>query len=917
MKINRVTFSAIGPFKGQHTIDFDQLNGDAPYLIDGPTGAGKSTIIDAIVFALYGEVAGSQADVSRMRSDFADPGDETYVELEFTVSSGSYRVRRNPSYMREAKRGGGLTPENSRATLARIQPGGGEEPIASQVGRVAEELKPLLGLSKQQFAQTVVLPQGEFAEFLRANTKQREELLKAIFNTELYTKIADSVKAQAQAAQTAQSTVTAGIKSQLDQLQGQLQLPVELHAQLTDLIEQSLDEQFQAGLDALRPALADAVAEARKEFAAADEAHTAAKAAHNLAKDEATAGQNLAAADAAVARAAAAQADAESRLRAVSAVAAEVGVSTASPAAAGEWAERVAAVAKSLGELKNALEAEATIRRWPARLLELEQGVESAQKAVDDINAEKAVLPAQIAEQREVASKRDGLQAAADDSKAKLNALKLELEAHRAASAQVEKAELAESALASLAVKANAAETEAHAAKTAFIGGQAARLALELVDGEPCPVCGGLEHPRPAVAGGEVPDEQQLEELEREASKAREALTTARAKSELERSRADELQATLPRGESEVAAEEKSTRETHSKLLADLKTAAEAAVRLAELQQRSEQLLTSLTPAEAAVATAIERLANETAAHSDQERLVEKAKGSHPSVAERQQALTELQQALAAMQSAVVVVEGAETQRAEAAAARAKFPDRDGFADVDSAAAAETDAQAALLERSNAEQEAARNLEAFDERRDEMLKLIEQRARRSQDSLELLELARVFNISPGNKMSLNIFVLRQLFDQVLVEANRRFSTLLEGRYRLVTAEATDGDGRGAKGLGIDVEDMVTGKRRAARSLSGGESFCASLALALGLADIVRYNAGGIDIGTLFIDEGFGSLDGTRLDDVMKMLNGLRAAGRTVGLISHVDDMKAQIAEKIEVQAATRERPATLTVTWME
>ena len=191
------------------------------------------------------------------------------------------------------------------------------------------------------------------------------------------------------------------------------------------------------------------------------------------------------------------------------------------------------------------------------------------------------------------------------------------------------------------------------------------------------------------------------------------------------------------------------------------------------------------------------------------------------------------------------------------------------------------------------------------------------RARLGEQGRETVILADLFAAGRGSDVGLHIFVLKALFENVMESANRRLESLLNGRYRLVPSPDDAGDQRSLQGLGVSVEDRMTGKARPARSLSGGETFCASLALALGLSDVVRMNSGGIEIRSLFIDEGFGSLDPAQLDDVMLMLGHLSSDGRRVGLITHVESMKSAIAEQIDIIPATDAHPASLTVTWME
>jgi exonuclease SbcC len=205
----------------------------------------------------------------------------------------------------------------------------------------------------------------------------------------------------------------------------------------------------------------------------------------------------------------------------------------------------------------------------------------------------------------------------------------------------------------------------------------------------------------------------------------------------------------------------------------------------------------------------------------------------------------------------------------------------------------------------------------FTEYHGKIEKVCDQRAALVARNEDLFHVSDVINAGRGTDYGLHIYVLRAMFDTVMALANQRFQSLLNGRFRLVTADDSGDDKRKRLGLGVAVEDALTGKVRSAKSLSGGETFCASLALALGLSDAVRMNAGGIQIDSLFIDEGFGSLDRDQLDEVMSMLNHLSANGRRVGLISHVDSMKESIVERIDVHPARKDQPTSLSVSWMK
>ncbi len=258
----------------------------------------------------------------------------------------------------------------------------------------------------------------------------------------------------------------------------------------------------------------------------------------------------------------------------------------------------------------------------------------------------------------------------------------------------------------------------------------------------------------------------------------------------------------------------------------------------------------------------------------------------------------------------------AEDAQREADGTWADLPQHEAFGDVAAAQEAWLAADATRAGAAHDASTARQQHDRYRSRVDAIARLQDERAERVAADADLLALAEVFSAGRGNDMGIHIYVLRAMFENVMELANRRLESLLNGRYRLVPSEADEGDRRSLQGLGVSVLDGFTDRVRPARSLSGGETFCVSLALALGLSDAVRLNAGGVEIGSLFIDEGFGSLDADQLDEVMVMLGHLSSDGRRVGVISHVDSMKSAIVERIDVTPAAHGRPAVLRVSWM-
>ena len=255
MRIRSLTFCGVGPYRDEQHIDFDQLGESGLYLINGPTGAGKSTIIDCICYGLYGRLASDEADLSRMRSDFSQPKDKTEIDVVFETAAGVFRVIRTPEYMRVKAKGEGLTTSRTTCQLLRIHPDGTEESVATQVASADSELSRVIGLTRAQFVQTIVLPQGQFATFLYSNTQKRSEILKQIFQTQLYERVAEILKEDAKNAGIQKAAATDEIRTEIRQLATSTALDDAVRDPLLDFATNHLDAQLKTGLDAAHAGL--------------------------------------------------------------------------------------------------------------------------------------------------------------------------------------------------------------------------------------------------------------------------------------------------------------------------------------------------------------------------------------------------------------------------------------------------------------------------------------------------------------------------------------------------------------------------------------------------------------------------------------------------------------------------------------
>ena len=1011
MKIRWLRITGIGPFAGEHTVDFSAFEDSGLFLLDGPTGAGKSTLIDAITFALYGDVARTKdASKDRLRSNHISDSDPSEADLVFEVATGIYRVTRTPAYTPAGKK----SQRNSKSTLTRVvedpdAPDGWRtvEPIASGPRDVGSEIPAIVGLDKDQFLQTIVLPQGKFSQFLNATSDAREQILRDIFDTQIYV---DFTKALVDAAASSKRGIEERrlaavgaferVRSLDDALSenvhtdapgaqersaeaeeaAQLDAGAEDSSTVTRWAEEACNRAREAHAQTLRVAEA-ATATAREASRALSEGRALAEARAEHARVSATLAELAASEEAiasdreragqarralAVAPLDAAEASARDRLETagdqVAALSPALGdgdaidPSSLTPEAVAQIGARAQDLrdkaTRTRGSLEEALTVERSLPEARAQIESLRSRREQASARVASIEAERETLPLRIEQATEalrlMRADADTLPEAASTLRAFNERLDASMQADLLRSALLGASdELREATVA--AKLANAAAADGH---DLWIAQSASALARELEEDTPCPVCGSTAHPAPApAADGEITREQ-VAELDQARDRAESELRDAQARHqdlvrriaqlnevagaptptlETERDRAAELVAKLEALTPQISEIEAALAQERTRL--DGLTDA-----LASARESAASLASTLQERESALAAAVARVETERADYNSlDERAAALDERAHRSAAlagacadwdNARAALAQAHRALAdalteqglgadswrtlllplpqveALEARVAAHEKALFAAREALAserltraAAASAPDLEAL--TETARKAEEDAAAASRASGILEQHCAQ----LDAARASLEEALEALARTREKAGPIRRLADIAAASgPENLVStpLSAWVLIARLEEVLAAANPRLAAISSGRYELVSVP-DDGTASRKSGLGLAIIDHDTDALRSPRTLSGGETFYTSLALALGLADVVSAEAGGIELRTMFIDEGFGSLDSHTLSLVMAQLQALRCAGRTVGVISHVEEMATQIADQIQVR----------------
>lgn len=970
MRLHRLRLTAFGPFAAETTVDFDDLGGDGLFLLHGQTGAGKTTILDAVAFALYGAVPGARG-VKRLRSDHAALEEITEVELEATIAGRRLRITRSPEYERPKKRGGGTTPSKARASLTWLDGSGVNLTAMRDIG---DAVIDLLGMSAEQFFQVVLLPQGEFANFLRAKPDDREPLLEKLFDTKRFGDLEDWLRdrtRESRAELDEQSRSLDRLASQIVAVHGrdrpaepdvEWALTCRESARAAERIGSERLAAARARADQAQAALSDGRqlterqergAQARTRMTALEAASAELDAAQRSLADARRAApiapviEDHEAAVAAVGPAVAARSDAEGQLSALpegaalcadesrDAVAKAIQTWTAQSGALEPLVQRVATRDAIVDEIASL---ERHVSSGSARAVELAALLDQAPGRRDDIEA-------RVRDAREAQVRVPALESERIRITALVGAL-----AERAAAV----ADLAQTdrALITARDEYNSARATLLDLREKRINGMAAELAGHLVDGEECVVCGSVQHPRPAVGHGPSvsdADETAASRAEQTAAAKRDKASDAHAAVQR---RLVAIDATLA-GESAESVDERRVAN-----IGQLTEAQESAGRLVaqeqalvELDAQIESWRKELGEKQASVSALREKVAGRRADLTDLDTAVHDATGGRFGVAQRRDELVRLSHRAQRLQKArddesrALARRDEAAQRLERLCADADFPDvaaaRHAVAGAEQIAVweraittaaemrarcAETlsdkDVQAALAVEpvdvdalTEAMQAAAtdcdaaagqhgaladgrKNLEQFVVEFGEHFEALGP-ARERHAELEGLATLVAGKGQNSRKISLRSYVLAARLQEVLIAASTRLRQMSSGRYEFVHDDSAGTNGR-TGGLGIRVHDEYTGKERETSTLSGGETFFASLALALGLADVVSAEAGGRALDTIFIDEGFGTLDPETLDLVMGVLDELRSGGRVIGVVSHVDEMRARIPSQLHV-----------------
>ena len=899
--------SAFGPYAAKTVIELDKLGTNGLYLITGDTGAGKTTIFDAITYALYGEASGNTRDVNMFRSKYAEPSTPTEVELTFEYAQKIYTVKRNPEYDRPKARGEGYTTEKANAELH--YPDGR---VVTRLKEVNKAIVDIMGIDRSQFTQIAMIAQGDFLKLLLASTEDRKKIFQKIFRTQCYYQLQERLKAETSKLAVEYNQTGSSIRQYINGIachpDDVLMLEVDKakkgelkNTEAVQLVEKLIDQDAAAlqkvlerigKLDKQKEAIAAqlAVAENRKTTEEKQE-----KAKENIDRET----QRLKRLETEKNEAAAHQPEVQKAVEAIAKLEAQLP----------EYAEMQKKQTERTG-LQKALE------EFAQKIKTEAETEEKLARNIAEFKDEQASLQNAGAAQAAQKAEKDRLAEQQKD----LEALKKEYAAYQKLEAQLKKAQ-ADYAQKSEDSRQKRAEYE-HKNKL-YLDAQAGILAETLTEGVPCPVCGSLEHPHPAQKPENAPTKQELEICKAKAEEAEAATQAASSKASTCIGQVDASRETLrdhgqkSLGTDAVEEMERLCSEKQQQTAAALQKAEQQLKEIAKQLGRKDALDQLIPQKEDELEQCKKRRGSyETQQAGDgaklqaaEKRLKELAeKLSYPSEAEANQALQQLRKQKEAWEKAIQETQKAHDECAKNLAAlkgtlKGYQKTLQGMekVDVQGVLAAQTvaDQQKAAWQAQKNEigDRLAVNRPILENLRPQISKM-EETEKRLQCVQALSDTANG-RLSGKEKIMLETYIQMTFFDRIIRRANVRLMVMSGGQYELkrrVNAE----NNRSQAGLELDVIDHYNGSERSVKTLSGGESFKASLALALGLSDEIQSSAGGIRLDTMFVDEGFGSLDEESLEQAVNALVGLTQGNRLVGIISHVSELKNRIDKQIVV-----------------
>lgn len=905
MRPLKITMSAFGPYAGEVTLDMQKLGKSGIYLITGDTGAGKTTIFDAISYALYGEASGNYRENTTLRSKYASADTPTFVELEFEYNNEIYKINRNPEYPRPNKRGEGFTKQSANAEL--IMPDGS---VITKIKEVSAKVEEIIGINKNQFSQIAMIAQGDFRKLLNCETNERSKIFRKIFKTEPYHNIEIKLSSLFNELKRNREKEKSGIEQYINQLKcnenDTLSLELERAKKGDVLIEdviklageiinkdtleytkiqkniESINEEIEKinsniklyeNQEATKKAYAKASAKLEEFKTKRNECEKAYKSAEAQRErlDDLTSKINL--------------------------------INSKMPKY-----DELKSLENSINIRKQSFEKNSSLLKLKQQeITSLEKEIDEKSKALEEVKGADLLVQKLTAQKEEINKKAEALKE-----------LKTEIDRCKTEQKNLKNAQsFAKSAL----DEYGALENEYNQIYIAFFNEQAGIIADELKDGEPCPVCGSTNHPNLARKSENAPSQADVESAQKLAKKAQEKADKARDTASALKSRFDEIAANVKSAAKKLFGTDDNVfdnynsninalKKEYDDTLASLKTANEKLNLYQKLDNEIPKIQEKQKSLSDEISTLNTQKASDEAFISENTKRVisikseldfESADLAKDKLKEYTNLSNDIKNAIEKSKNDFDDIKSKyDTQKGTKSSLENALKE---FKEIDLASLNEKSLK--LNEHKKDIDETAKLLYS---RIDSNKSLVDDISEK-RDILKgyddkyvwLKALSETANgdISGKEKITLETFVQMTYFDSIIRKANIRLLTMSDGQYELVRRSDAETLKKN-EGLALDVIDHFNASSRSVSTLSGGESFMASLCLALGLSDEIQSSNGGIKLDTMFVDEGFGSLDGEALDRALSALTSLSQGNRLVGIISHVDTLRDRIDNKIVI-----------------
>lgn len=909
MRPIKLVMSAFGPYKGEVCLDMDKLGKSGPYLITGDTGAGKTTVFDAVCFALYGSASGEVRQTNMFRSKYASADTPTFVRMVFEYDGKIYDVKRNPEYLRPSKRGDGFTKQTANAEL--VLPNG---TAITKVNEVNDKIKEIIGVDRTQFSQIAMIAQGDFRKLLDCDTNTRKDIFRKIFKTESYKVFEEKIKGQfldlceqrklekqstAQYINQLSSDENSTFYYEIQKAKDGEMLSDDIIDLAENLIEndtelkRECDEKYNKTTEKITLINSQIALEKSRRSAKEDYQKTQGKIK-----------------------------ECEEKLLSFKTALALSKKKFDESEVISKKASLLEEKMTKFDELENAssllISKQNEAEKTQIQIELSKNKLEKLQQEIEQIKAENEKLKDSSLLTQKYKTKLTEL----EQKKSDLKELSTKYQEYKSQKSLLDKLKKeTQEAIESW----KTASEDYNAKNSAFLSAQAGIMAQKLIEGQPCPVCGSLSHPNPATLLPSSPSEEDVKLAKTVADKANEIANTLSQKSASQKSAVEALDAAVKEIGKKLFCSENDIIENAKKLKETVLAELEEVKNLLLISQKGEEKLAALEKELPKKSENISLLQNEIST------LNASLSALKVFVAEKQNSLEKLKSELD-FDSKPKAVAKFNEYKTFVSFAKNEYENAKNIYDGAKNELSVLNGKKAAIEKTLKESESYDITElntnlneltsaqkTLDDKRQMLFSRIKHNSdikeKISENSEKLSALDKKYlvycalsntangNVSGKEKITLETFVQMKYFDSIIGKANIRLLTMTDGQYELVRRNEAQNK-RSQVGLDLDVLDHYNGTSRSVGTLSGGESFMASLCLALGLSDEIQSSNGGIKLDTMFVDEGFGSLDGEALDRALSALVSLSQGNRLVGIISHVEALGERIDNKIIV---TKER----------